>query len=347
MGSTESGNAHERAIGARLLKDRALAAPAGPGAAAGDGARVRGLSRHLSRERRFLPRASTPRPWRCSAGASRQVAGARRAPCSPTRRSPPPGDYYKAATRAEALLLLGRTDEVTETLASEAVRGSGDLGGRSSTLAPARHGRRPSRHGRGRARGPARAARAAAGASIIAAICSAPTPAAEARIRGRARRGARRGGGRLRLWRARLRRRHPRRRGLARSRRRAPRRAAVRGGGFPAPVGAAGRRRAGRRATAPAATAAKSVVLASPMAYFGNPAQYGYASRTAMGLARLRAEHLAAEAVQIAIWDGSRLRRAGRAPAPTSPPGRRRASGRGSSIPGAVERGLDRPAAAA
>ena len=40
------------------------------------------------------------------------------------------------------------------------------------------------------------------------------------------------------------------------------------------------------------------------MAYFGNPAQYGYASRMAMGLARLRAEHLAAEAVQIAIWDG-------------------------------------------
>ena len=30
------------------------------------------------------------------------------------------GDYYKAATRAEALLLLGRTDEVTEALGSDA-----------------------------------------------------------------------------------------------------------------------------------------------------------------------------------------------------------------------------------
>src|SRR5437868_5105217 len=44
------------------------------------------------------------------------------------------GDYYKAATRAEALLLLGRTEEVTRTLGEEAIRGSKDLGGRSSTL---------------------------------------------------------------------------------------------------------------------------------------------------------------------------------------------------------------------
>ena len=57
---------------------------------------------------------------------------------------------------------------------------------------------------------------------------------------------------------------------------------------------------------------AASVVFASPMAFFGNPAQYGYASRTAMGLARLRAEHLAAEAVQIAIWDGVAVGWAGR-----------------------------------
>ena len=68
------------------------------------------------------------------AGPRRAGAGRSPAPCSPIRRSPPPADYYKAATRAEALLLLGRTDEVTATLAGEAVRGSGDLGGRSSTL---------------------------------------------------------------------------------------------------------------------------------------------------------------------------------------------------------------------
>jgi class 3 adenylate cyclase len=50
---------------------------------------------------------------------------------------------------------------------------------------------------------------------------------------------------------------------------------------------------------------AARIVSSSPMAYFGNPEQYGYAGRTAMGLARLRAEHLAAEAVQLAVWDGA------------------------------------------
>jgi class 3 adenylate cyclase len=49
---------------------------------------------------------------------------------------------------------------------------------------------------------------------------------------------------------------------------------------------------------------ATSVTYASDIAYFGDPAQYGYASRMAMGLARLRAQHLLAEPVQLAIWDG-------------------------------------------
>jgi class 3 adenylate cyclase len=79
------------------------------------------------------------------------------------------------------------------------------------------------------------------------------------------------------------------------------------------------------------------------MAYFGNPDQYGYASRTAMGLARLRAEHLAAEAVQLGIWDGA---------APDGPAGTgadvlawQQAGGRAHVIdPGAVERDLVRPA---
>ena len=67
---------------------------------------------------------------------------------------------------------------------------------------------------------------------------------------------------------------------------------------------------------------AASVTVASPMEYFGDPAQYGYGSRMAMGLARLRAQHLGAEPVQIAIWDGAGVGRARPAPAPTSPPGR-------------------------
>ena len=82
--------------------------------------------------------------------------------------------------------------------------------------------------------------------------------------------------------------------------------------------------------------------ISSPMAYFGNPDQYGYASRMAMGLACLRAEHLAAEAIQIAIWDGV---------APEGPAGTgadvlawQQAGGRTRSIdPGPVTRGLVRP----
>jgi class 3 adenylate cyclase len=78
------------------------------------------------------------------------------------------------------------------------------------------------------------------------------------------------------------------------------------------------------------------------MAFFGNPAQYGYASRTAMGLARLRAEHLAAEAVQIAIWDGVAVD----GPAGTGADvASWAAAGERTHIvdPGPIERGLDRP----
>ena len=49
---------------------------------------------------------------------------------------------------------------------------------------------------------------------------------------------------------------------------------------------------------------ATRLTRASEMEYFGDPGQYGYASRIAMGLARLRAAHLGAEPLQIAIWDG-------------------------------------------
>jgi class 3 adenylate cyclase len=87
---------------------------------------------------------------------------------------------------------------------------------------------------------------------------------------------------------------------------------------------------------------AASVTFASPMAFFGRPEQYGYGSRMAMGLARLRSEHLAAEPLQIAIWDG----------APSNGPAGTGADvlawadqgGRGCAIdPGAVDRKLERP----
>nr|MDP8994890.1 adenylate cyclase [Pseudomonadota bacterium] len=51
--------------------------------------------------------------------------------------------------------------------------------------------------------------------------------------------------------------------------------------------------------------AAASVTQATAIPFFGDADQYGYASRMAMGLARLRAEHLRSEPVQAVVWDGA------------------------------------------
>ncbi len=299
-GLNDSGDPHERAIGARLLKDRALALPSGPARQAaleeaqhdyhaiylssgdsfpGINAATLALLAGRVDEAQDLARALLDDP---------PVAGA--------------VDYYMAATRAEALLLLGRFDEVTATLSGEAVRASGDYGGRSSTVRQL--GMVASHLGLGEAAraamlaplAPPRvvhfsghmfAADAGAEAQLRAAIdavldeeaigfaygalaCGADIVAAEALLD----------------------------RGvelhvvlpfdeedfLLQSVR---------------PGGAGWEARYWR-----CRERAASVALASPMAYFGDPAQYGYASRTAMGLARLRADHLAAECVQLAVWDG-------------------------------------------
>ncbi len=49
---------------------------------------------------------------------------------------------------------------------------------------------------------------------------------------------------------------------------------------------------------------AASVTLASKLAYVGDPRQFAFASKIAMGMARLRAQFLQVEAHQIAVWDG-------------------------------------------
>ena len=54
-GLDRSADPHERAVGARLLKDRALALPAGPGTVRRARAGVRGLSCHLSRSGDAFP----------------------------------------------------------------------------------------------------------------------------------------------------------------------------------------------------------------------------------------------------------------------------------------------------
>ncbi len=50
-------------------------------------------------------------------------------------------------------------------------------------------------------------------------------------------------------------------------------------------------------------TAASSVNFATEMHYVGDPDQFGYASKVAMGMAILRAEYLGKSAQQLAIWD--------------------------------------------
>jgi class 3 adenylate cyclase len=329
---------HERAIGARLLKDRALAAPPGEG-------RQEALSRAHDAYLAIYLESRDAFPG-INAATLAMLAGRvdeSRALAAALLDDPAvaaAGDYYKAATRAEALLLLGRTGEVTEALAAAAIAGSADLGGRSSSLrqlamvaahlgmseaeraalvaplAPPRvvhycghmFGAAPEAEARIRAALDAILAEEDIGFAYGALACGADLVAAEALLD----------------------------RGielhvilpfeeedfLAQS---------VRPGG----AGWEARYRACR-------TRAASLVFASPMAYFGNPAQYGYAGRMAMGMARLRADHLAAEPIQIAIWDGA----AADGPAGTGADVAAWAAAGGRTRivdPGAIERALTRP----
>ena len=50
--------------------------------------------------------------------------------------------------------------------------------------------------------------------------------------------------------------------------------------------------------------AATSVHFATEMNYVGDPEQFGYASKVAMGMAKLRAQYLRTSPQQLAIWDG-------------------------------------------
>jgi class 3 adenylate cyclase len=337
-GLDRSSDAHERAVGARLLKDRALAASPGPGRQA---ALARAHQAYLAIYRESgdaFPgiNAATLALLAGDGAQSRALAEALLADSAVAA----PGDYYKAATRAEALLLLGRTGEVTETLASEAIRSSGDYGGRSSTrrqlaMVAAHLGMRESERGALLAPlAPPRVAHycghmfgadASAEASIRRALealldeegigfaygalaCGADILAAEALLDR---------GVELHVV-------------LPFEEEDFLLQSVLPGG-----EGWEARYRACRDRAA-------SIVFASPMAFFGNPAQYGYASRTAMGLARLRAEHLGAEAVQIAIWDGV----ASDGPAGTGADvASWAAAGEPTRIvdPGAVARGLERP----
>jgi len=337
-GLDSSGDTHERTIGARLLKDRALATAPGP-------ARRQAIERAFEAYHAIYRESGDSFPGINAAtlallagddGRARALAGA----LLDDPAVAEPGDYYRAATRAEALLLLGRADEVTATLAGPAVRGSTDLGGRSSTL---RQLAMIAAH-----LGQSEAERAALLAPLkpprVVHYCGhmfGADPAAEARIRKQIDAvlgeeeigfafGALACGADILAAEALLDRGAELHVVLPFEEEDFLLQSVLPGG-----AGWAARYRSCR-------DRAKRVVFASPMAYFGNPAQYGYASRTAMGLARLRAEHLAAEAVQVAIWDGA----ASDGPAGTGADvAAWAAAGERTRIvdPGAVDRNLVRP----
>lgn len=295
-GLDRSGDPHQRAIGARLLKDRALAAD-GPARQAALDAAFEAYHAIYRDSGDSFPGINAATLALLAGDEERARDLARVLLADPAVAAG--ADYYLAATKAEALLLLGRLDEVGEVLASEAVAASADHGARSGTarqlamiaghfgiehtdllvgLAPPRVA-----HFCGhmfatdaaleadlRGRIDAVLEAEAIGFAYGALACGADILFAEAALAH---------GIELNVVLP-----FVEEDFLAQS-------------VLPGGEGWAPRYRA-------CLDRAASVVFSSEMEYFGNPAQYGYASRMAMGLTRLRAQHLGAEPVQVAIWDG-------------------------------------------
>ena len=338
-GLDRSPHAHERAVGARLLKDRALALPDGE-------ARLAALDAAFQAYDAIYRESGDPFPGinaatlALLAGETAQAAELAQALLGDQPAAAVEEDYYRAVTRAEALLILGRADEAAAALRGPAVGATTDYGARSTTA-------RQLAMVAGRA-GLAEADRRALLAPLapprVAHFCGhmfAADPAVEARLAAAIAAlldeesigfayGALACGADLLVAEAVL------ARGLelhavlpfeeedfvAQS-------------VLPGGDAWLDRYRACRDRAA-------SVTLASQMEYFGDPAQYGYASRMAMGLARLRAQHLGAEAVQVAIWD--RVAADGPAGTGADVAAWVEQGGRSRTVdPGPVERGLARP----
>lgn len=334
-GLDRSADPHQRAIGARLLKDRALAA-------AGE-ARREAFAAALDAYHAIYRDSGDSFPGINAATLALLAGEAERArDLAETLLADPAvaaaADYYLAATKAEALLLLGRVDEVAEVLGCEAIAVSPDHGARAGTVHQlamiADH----------LALADFRTMLAPLAPPRVAHFCGhmfAADEGMEAHLSARIDAtltgekigflyGALACGGDILVAEAAL------ARGielnvvlpfaeedfLAQS-------------VLPGGEGWHARYRA-------CLDQAASVTFASEMEFFGDPAQYGYASRMAMGLARLRARHLGADRVQIAIWDGM----ATDGPAGTGPDvmAWKKTGGRTVVIdPGPVRRGLARP----
>lgn len=333
-----SGHPHERAIGARLLKDRAMALPAGE-------ARRAALEQAFAAYHAIYLDSGDSFPGINAATLALLAGDGPRAHALAEALLADPGvagaaDYYMAATRAEALLVLGRLGEAGAALGSAPVRDCADYGARASTARQL--GRIASCLGLD---DPARTALLAPlTPPRVAHFCGhmfASDAANEARLRAEIDRvldaegigfayGALACGADLLFAEAAL----------------------ARGielhvvlpfdeADFLAQSVLPGGESWLARFRACIARAADTIV-ASPMEFFGGPEQYGYGSRMAMGLARLRARHLGTEAVQVAIWDGA----AASGPAGTGADvaAWRARGGRAIVVdPGAVDRALERP----
>lgn len=337
-GLDRSANPHERAAGARLLKDRALSLPAGEARRAALREAFDAYHAIYAESGDSFPgiNAATLALLAGDEAQAREIAEALLADPAVAASS----DYYMAVTRAEALLVLRRTEELDEVLRSPAVADSRDHGARSTT---SRQLAMIARHiGLDRtARDALLAPLAPPRVAHFSGHMFAADPDAEARLGAEILRlleaekvgfvyGALACGADLLVAEAAL------ARGIelhvvlpfveedfiAQS--------VLPGGPSWLP-----RYRA-------CLDRAASVTIASLMEFFGDPAQYGYGSRMAMGLARLRAHHLGAEPVQIAIWDG----KGSEGPAGTGADvaAWKGQGGRSFVIdPGVVDRGLARP----
>jgi len=297
----KSADPHERAIGARLLKDRALSLGEGE-------ARLRALEAAFDAyhaiyldSRDAFPgiNAATLALLAGREDCARDLAQALLADPAVSDAA----DYYSAVTGAEALLILGRDDEMTAALRGEAVRECRDYGARSTTL---RQLAMIARH-RGLGADAIDAALAPLAPPRVAFVCGhifRADPGVEAALETEIARvlhdeqigfvyGALAAGADILFAEAALARGLELHVILPFEEEDFLTQSVEPGGESWLPRYRACRERA------------TSVTFASDIAYFGDPAQYGYASRMAMGLARLRAQHLLAEPVQIAVWDGA------------------------------------------
>lgn len=289
-----SADPHRRALGARLLKDRALKLGEGP-------QRLAALEEAYRAYRAIFDQTGDTFPG--INAATLALLGGReeeaRAIAEAVLGQAPAEDFYGAVTRAEALLVLGRDGEADAALAAAPVRDSKDHGARSTAR---RQLRLIARH-RGIGEDLLEALAPPAVAHFAGHMFAAD-PACEAALRAEIERaleeervgfgyGALACGADILFAEALI----------------------ARGAelhivlpfadeDFLAQSVLPGGEQWAARFEACLASAA-SVTRATSIPYFGDPAQYGYGSRIAMGLARLRAEHLQSDPVQIVVWDGA------------------------------------------